>query len=60
VKIENGDECSYICDNCNDEIVDAPLMSEGDREHHFCTSYCALKFVCRPVLATVNGNRVIP
>lgn len=60
MKIENDDSCTYICDHCNDEIVDAPLMCEGFHDKHFCTSYCALKWTCRPVLATVNGHKVMP
>ena len=60
MKLENGDECTYMCDNCNEEIVDAPIMSEGNREEHFCSSYCCLKWTCRPTLATVNGTRVMP
>ena len=60
MKLENGDECTYTCDWCNEEIVDAPIMQEGHHREHFCSSYCALKWTCRPMLATVNGHRVMP
>lgn len=48
MKIENGDECAYICDNCEDEIVGAPIQ-HGDRQlKHFCSSFCAMKWLRSP------------
>lgn len=60
MKIDNDGTSTFVCDYCNDEIFDAPIMCEGHHKEHFCSSYCALKWTCKPVLATVNGKSVLP
>ena len=60
MKIENGDECTYVCENCGDEIVGVPSKHGDYRFNHFCSSSCAMKWFHMPVHATVNSVLVMP
>lgn len=60
MRIENDDSVTFTCDNCGEEILDAPLQELGRPDVHWCSTYCCMKWTCRPLLATVNGARVTP
>lgn len=62
MRVDTGEYNTFFCDNssCGEEILDPPYMIEGRFTHHFCSVDCASKWLQRPLLAVVNGARVLP